>query len=133
MSISVPSNNQSQPKLTYIALQEQTCEQPEQFKREVADIFSQLEAAQRKAAWDGTSFSSSSEALSTVLESVRNHGVTLPGHICAVVVTTLVLEGWSNRLDPHHSVLDQVQAMLHPSSTAGKLRHAANRTLALVS
>jgi aarF domain-containing kinase len=34
--------------------------------------------------------------------------VTLPGHICAVVVTTLVLEGWSNKLDPDHSVLSQV-------------------------
>lgn len=34
--------------------------------------------------------------------------VTLPGHICAVVVTTLVLEGWSNKLDPTHSVLAQV-------------------------
>jgi hypothetical protein len=34
--------------------------------------------------------------------------VSLPGHICAVVVTTLVLEGWSNKLDPDHSVLSQV-------------------------
>ncbi len=40
---------------------------------------------------------------------VRLHKVTLPGHICAVVVTTLVLEGWSNKLDPTHSVLTQVQ------------------------
>lgn len=36
--------------------------------------------------------------------------VSLPGHICAVVVTTLVLEGWSNKLDPDHSVLTQVRA-----------------------
>jgi hypothetical protein len=35
--------------------------------------------------------------------------VSLPGHICAVVVTTLVLEGWSNKLDPDHSVLTQVR------------------------
>jgi hypothetical protein len=33
--------------------------------------------------------------------------VNLPGHICAVVVTTLVLEGWSCKLDPRHSVLTQ--------------------------
>ena len=32
----------------------------------------------------------------------------MPGHICAVVVTTLVLEGWSSKLDPKHSVLEQV-------------------------
>jgi hypothetical protein len=39
--------------------------------------------------------------------------VSLPGQICAVLVTTLVLEGWSNRLAPDHSVLGQVmQCML---------------------
>ncbi len=35
--------------------------------------------------------------------------VSLPGHICAVVVTTLVLEGWSSQLDPSHSVLAEVR------------------------
>ena len=35
--------------------------------------------------------------------------VNLPGHICAVVVTTLVLEGWSSQLDPAHSTLTEVQ------------------------
>jgi hypothetical protein len=35
--------------------------------------------------------------------------VTMPGQICAVMVTTLVLEGWSNKLDPSHSVLVQVR------------------------
>ena len=33
----------------------------------------------------------------------------MPGHICAVVVTTLVLEGWSSKLDPSHSVMDQAR------------------------
>ena len=33
----------------------------------------------------------------------------MPGHICAVVVTTLVLEGWSSKLDPTHSVMDQAR------------------------
>lgn len=43
--------------------------------------------------------------------------VSLPGHICAVVVTTLVLESWSNRLDPVHSPLHQVEALVAPEST----------------
>lgn len=60
-------------------------------------------------------FDSGAEALATVLELVRVHGVSLPGHICAVVVTTLVLEGWSNQLAPEHSVLNQVQGMFSPS------------------
>lgn len=58
--------------------------------------------------WDNAHFDSGADALASVLESVRLHGVSLPGHICAVVVTTLILEGWSNQLDPSHSVLTQV-------------------------
>ena len=34
--------------------------------------------------------------------------VTIPGEVCAVLVTTLVLEGWSSLLAPEHSVLEQV-------------------------
>jgi len=60
-------------------------------------------------------FDSGAEALATVLELVRLHGVSLPGHICAVVVTTLILEGWSNKLAPDHSVLSQVQGMFSPA------------------
>ena len=39
----------------------------------------------------------------------RRGQVSMPGHICAVVVTTLVLEGWSSKLDPTHSVMDQAR------------------------
>jgi aarF domain-containing kinase len=41
----------------------------------------------------------------------------MPGHICAVVVTTLVLEGWSSKLDPTHSVMDQVSAIVAPGTS----------------
>lgn len=60
-------------------------------------------------------FDSGAEALSTVLELVRLHGVSLPGTIAGCVVTTLILEGWSNRLSPEHSVLRQVQSMFSPA------------------
>ena len=66
-------------------------------------------------------------ALAAVLESIRTHRVTLPGHIAAVVVTTLVLEGWSNRLDPHHSVLAQVQGMFEPQNLGWRERRGAAR------
>jgi aarF domain-containing kinase len=60
--------------------------------------FSQLKHAQAsREGWDATSFDKGADALAAVLEHIRQHGVTLPGHICAVVVTTLILEGWSNK------------------------------------
>ena len=47
-----------------------------------------------------------------MLELVRTHGVSLPGHISATVVATLVLEGWSNELDPSHTVLNEVKRVV---------------------
>jgi predicted unusual protein kinase regulating ubiquinone biosynthesis (AarF/ABC1/UbiB family) len=38
--------------------------------------------------------------------------VSLPGHISASVVSTLVLEGWSHQLDPAHSTLHEVRRLL---------------------
>lgn len=64
----------------------------------MARTFSELKAAASASdGWGGTPFDCGADALSAVLEHVRVHGVTLPGHICAVVVTTLILEGWSNK------------------------------------
>ncbi len=42
--------------------------------------------------------------------------VSLPGHICAMVVTTLVLEGWSSRLDPNQSIMDDIKHVVHADS-----------------
>lgn len=39
--------------------------------------------------------------------------MSLPGHICAVVVTTLVLEGWSSKLDPDLSIMDDIKQVVH--------------------
>ncbi|EIE27087.1 ABC1-domain-containing protein [Coccomyxa subellipsoidea C-169] len=76
----------------------QTCPDPTAFKEELQQYFTDIQAEQ---AWVETN---GAEAMSAVLELVN-----MPGHICAVVVTTLVLEGWSSQLDPRHSVLEQVK------------------------
>lgn len=46
--------------------------------------------------------------------------VSLPGHICAVIVTTLVLEGWSSTLDPMHSIMDDVETAINASAGWGQ-------------
>jgi aarF domain-containing kinase len=50
--------------------------------------------------------------------------VSLPGHICAVVVTTLVLEGWSSKLDPGHSTLQEVQKIVRSDRNSWPKRAA---------
>lgn len=62
--------------------------------------------------WGDTEHSSAAAAMASVLEIVREHEVTLPGHICAVLVTVLVLEGWSSTLKPDHSVLHLVRSVV---------------------
>lgn len=67
------------------------------------------QASESEAA--GEVFSSGAAALQSTLEVVRRHGVGLPGHICSVVVTALVLEGWACKLDASLSVLDSLERL----------------------
>ncbi|KAG2448971.1 hypothetical protein HYH02_005725 [Chlamydomonas schloesseri] len=96
----------------------QSCPDPEAFRTAMQEAFDELHKMDLAAAGqvDSCSFKNGADALAAVLELVRQHQVSLPGHICAVVVTTLVLEGWSNKLDPDHSVLTQVQQMFEPEN-----------------
>jgi aarF domain-containing kinase len=67
--------------------------------------------------WNETEYSSPAAAMASVLDIVREYEVTLPGHICAVLVTVLVLEGWSSALKPDHSVLSLVRNLVSVDST----------------
>jgi len=107
----------------------QACPDPDGFKAGMRAAFDVLRAEQdddagaaRSADGDTAIFRNTAEALASVLELIRQHQVSLPGHICAVVVTTLVLEGWSNKLDPDHSVLSQVQKMFEGSNVPWRER-----------
>ena len=62
--------------------------------------------------WAETHFESGVEALAKVLDLVRCHQVVLPGEICSCLFTVFVLEGWSSKLDPDHSVMEQVKHMV---------------------
>ena len=88
----------------------------------------EAKAKEEKTGAAGT-FDSGAAALASVLEHIRRHGVPLPGHICAVVVTTLVLEGWSNQLDPRHSVLEQVRSMFSAAPGGAPWRDRVGRSV----
>ncbi|PSC67852.1 ADP,ATP carrier [Micractinium conductrix] len=87
--------------------EEQSCPDPAAFKADVASFFDRLNAESA-----ATGATHGADALADVLEMVRTHQVNMPGHICATVVTTMVLEGWSNKLDPNHSTLQEVKRMV---------------------
>lgn len=52
------------------------------------------------------------DCMQQLLEQVRRHKVNVDGNVCAVMVTTLVLEGWQRKLDPEYDVMHTLQTLL---------------------
>lgn len=50
----------------------------------------------------------STEVIQDMLGKVRTHQVNLKGSVSTLVATTLVLEGWSTRLNPDISIMEQI-------------------------
>ena len=50
--------------------------------------------------------------LQDIMEMVRVHQVSLRGVVSTVVVTTLVLEGWSSKLNPDLQMLQKLKELL---------------------
>eukprot|EP00887_Chlorella_sp_A99_P002419 scaffold10.g2419.t1 len=93
--------------------EDQRCEDAAAFRAHSTAYFRGLEAQARWGAdGSGLGAASGAEALAGMLDIVRQHGVSLPGHISATVVATLVLEGWSHELDPRHSALAEVKRVM---------------------
>ena len=100
----------------------QTCADPDAFRRDVRESF---EVLKKSDLFKKGNTDNGAEALANVLENVRVHHVSLPGHICATVVTTLVLEGWSHQLDPAHSTLSEVRRIINMRKGKERVRNFA--------
>jgi aarF domain-containing kinase len=122
----------------------QRCLNPDGFRQAIAKcvppsayhVFSRCKCSNRDQCWGGcrsmdamkvdswgdTEFTSPAAAFASVLEIVREYEVTLPGHICAVLVTVLVLEGWSSALKPDHSVMSEVKNIVSMDTQSWKQR-----------
>ena len=53
-----------------------------------------------------------SEIIAEMMEMIRLHQVNLKGVVSTVVVTTLVLEGWSTKLNPDIKIMDALKDIL---------------------
>lgn len=83
---------------------DQTCPEPQAFVEDLVDLFGTA------VAWGFDV--NTSEWMAAVLDSVRRHQVHLASEVCSVVVTALVLEGWSNKLDPDICIMDQIRQIV---------------------
>lgn len=62
----------------------------------------------------------STEVIQDMLGKVRMHQVNLKGSVSTLVATTLVLEGWSTKLNPNISIIDQISEAL-PRGSDGQM------------
>jgi predicted unusual protein kinase regulating ubiquinone biosynthesis (AarF/ABC1/UbiB family) len=80
------------------------CRDPVAFERDLRAMFDSMDAETLRVY--------SAQVFRDVVDTIRQHGVVLRSAVSAVVVTTLVLEGWSSQLHPDLRVLDAVRDLL---------------------
>ena len=59
-------------------------------------------------------------------DTIREHNIQIPGVVSNVIISTVVLEGWSSKLDPSIRILDSVKQFL-PESVEERLRQVIER------
>jgi aarF domain-containing kinase len=52
------------------------------------------------------------DVIASMMDTIRRHGVHLKGVVSTVVITTMVLEGWSTKLNPDIRVMDTLRDLL---------------------
>lgn len=70
--------------------------------------------------WDACKFETSSEAFGEVVDIIRRHRVSLPGQICSCLFSVFVMEGWSSKLDPNHSLMYQIDELVKETEKTWK-------------
>ena len=88
-----------------LTLSEQhTCRDADAFVLDMKTMFDGLDAE--------TIRMHTAEVFADMIETLRRHSVTLKSTVSTIVVTTLVLEGWSSKLDPDLHILDTMRELL---------------------
>lgn len=80
------------------------CPNPQAFREDMKILFDGLD-------YD-TIRLSTQDIIQNMLDKVRKHEVTLKGSVCTLMATTLVLEGWSTKLNPDISIMDRLRTTL---------------------
>jgi len=68
------------------------------------------------------------EVIADVMDTIRKHGVHIKGVVSSVVITSMVLEGWSTALDPNIRIIDTLKEIL-PGRMAVRVEKALERRL----
>ncbi|KAL3850784.1 hypothetical protein ACJIZ3_012666 [Penstemon smallii] len=101
----------------------QNCPYPEAFIKDVEKTFQYWSS-------DEGDFLHPADCMQQLLEQVRRHRVNIDGNVCTVIVTTMVLEGWQQKLDPGYDVMQTLQTLLFKVDWAESLSYTIERLMA---
>ncbi|KAH9547034.1 hypothetical protein CY35_11G012500 [Sphagnum magellanicum] len=96
--------------------EDQTCPDPENFKRDVNAKFKEYLSVRGTA-------SNTGECMMELFDQIRKHRVNMDGDVCTVMVTTLILEGWQRKLDPDLDVFQMLGDLLLKAEWAVSMQY----------
>ncbi|CAG9467420.1 unnamed protein product [Pedinophyceae sp. YPF-701] len=98
----------------------QTCANPEKFVTQVKELYDGLDEE-----WLLTH---ASDVFMDVMDIIRTNRVNLSPKVSSIVISTFVLEGWANKLDPNLRILETLREML-PQPWAARMPRAVDRVM----
>ncbi|KAL9257479.1 putative serine/threonine-protein kinase abkC [Drosera capensis] len=102
---------------------QQSCPDPEAFIQEVKESFDFWGTPEGDLVHPA-------DCMHHLLDQVRRHKVNIDGNVCTVIVTTLVLEGWQRKLDPHYDMMKTLQTLLFKVDWAESLSYTIESIMA---
>jgi len=93
---------------------------PRAFRAEMTDMFSVLDTESLRL--------NTQEVIADMMDTVRRHGLHLKGIVSTVVITTMVLEGWSTKLNPEIRILETLRDTL-PTAWTDRMNSSVDRVV----
>jgi len=90
------------------------------FKQDMANLFAALDPEHLRK--------NTQEVITDMMDSIRERGIQIPGSVSSVVITTMVLEGWSTKLNPDIRILESLKEML-PTAWEERMKKAVDNVL----
>lgn len=88
------------------------------FKNEMATLFAALEPEQLRK--------NTQDVIGNMMDTIREHNIQIPGVVSNVIISTVVLEGWSSKLNPDIRILESLKEFL-PAAWEEQMRKAVER------
>lgn len=101
---------------------ETRAQDPDGFRMEMKSLFASLDPESLRL--------HTQEVMRDMMETVRRHGLHMKGVVSTVVFSTMVLEGWSTKLDPDIRIMETLKSVL-PSGWSDRVGESVDRVMSI--